>query len=128
MKTVLVIDDDHLLLELITEICAYEGYAVLTAHNGAGGLKLAQQSRIDLILCDWMMPNMGGYTLFRALQADRHTSHIPFMLMTGSTDFQSIQRWTGIPAEWVLPKPFEISRLLMVLRQATTLPEPLITQ
>lgn len=120
MKTVLIIDDDQFLLEVIAEILRIEGYKTLLSTNGEEGLCLAQVQRPDVIISDWMMPGLGGYALVKELQKDWRTTSIPFVMLTGSTDTRVIQQWTGLPLEQIVPKPFDIATLLNAIKRLTS--------
>ena len=60
MKTILLIEDNAEMRENTTEILEFEKYKVLTAKNGKEGVEIAQNNKIDLIICDVMMPVMDG--------------------------------------------------------------------
>ena len=73
--TILVIDDEVDILDLLEMILELEGYCVITAGDGNQGLQLAETHRPDLILLDLMMPGMNGeevLSLFKALTQQRH--------------------------------------------------------
>lgn len=119
MKTVLIIDDDKFLLEVISEVFRIEGFKTLIATNGEDAVCLAQQRHPDVIVSDWMMPGMGGYALVKALQRDWRTTQIPFVMLTGWADTKVIQQWTGLPTEQIVPKPFDIATLVNAVRRLT---------
>jgi CheY-like chemotaxis protein len=121
MTTILVIDDDDILLDAIAEVLSYEGYDILTASSGDEGLLLAQQQCPSIIICDWMIPKLKGYDVFKALQADYRTASIPYLLISGYSDIVTIQRLTGIVPERIFSKPFDIPRLLATVKQITSL-------
>ena len=88
-------------------------YRVLEAGNGLLGLKVAQGHLPDLIISDWMMPDMNGIDLCHQIKADERTSHIPFMLLTALS--AQDQRLTGLEtgADDYLTKPFDSRELLL---------------
>ena len=69
--TVLVIDDEAVVRELMQRFLSKEGFRVLTAANGEDGLRLAREQRPDAITLDVMMPGMDGWTVLSRLMADR---------------------------------------------------------
>lgn len=82
-KLVLVIDDSRLSRELAKAPLKAEGYRVILAENGREGLQMALDREPDLIITDYNMPLMDGYTLCRNLKADPRTRKIPIIMVTG---------------------------------------------
>jgi CheY-like chemotaxis protein len=80
--TILIVEDNLLNLELVTDLLAAEGYSTRQAHNGEEGLRLAQLEPPSLILMDLRMPGMDGYAALRALKADPRTAHVPTVALT----------------------------------------------
>jgi CheY-like chemotaxis protein len=106
-KTVLLVEDDAALRELMAEILTDEGYAVLEAKDGRHGLRLAQEHMPSLILADQVLPAMSGIELLERLRASRATRSIPVVLVSGRpADGGSLQ-----PDE-VIDKPFDLDVLL----------------
>lgn len=85
-ETILVVDDDETILELVTAILKAASFRVLSANSGAAALKLAQESTetIDLLLSDVDMPQMSGPDLGEALKIARPRIHV--MLMSGGSN------------------------------------------
>lgn len=81
-RTILIVDDEQPILELLRDILEEEGYAVVIARNGNEALRAAQQRRIDLVLTDYMMPQMNGVDLSRRLRALPQTGHVPVLIMS----------------------------------------------
>ncbi|WP_170069411.1 tetratricopeptide repeat protein [Spirosoma pollinicola] len=88
-------------------------YQVLESENGRAGLKLAQEQLPDLIISDWMMPDMDGIELCHRIKTDERTSHIPFVLLTALSTQD--KRLTGLQtgADDYLTKPFDARELLI---------------
>ncbi len=121
MKTILLIDDDEFLMDILSEVFQIEGYRVMTAMSAGEGLCLVQHRLPDVILCDWIMPGAGAYALLRHLESHWRTATIPFFLVTGWSDIAGIQRWTGLPSERIITKPFRIAHLLKVVNESLTI-------
>lgn len=113
MKTILVIDDELPLVQVMCLILQNAGYAVLTAWNGQVGLTVLADHSVDLILCDVMMPIMTGPALCRALQHDSTHSAPPVILMsgTGKPLDSEVYRCTAY-----LAKPFERTDLIEAVK------------
>jgi len=113
---VLIIDDDPVLTELVQEILSGSGHATAVARNAFHGLKLAREVQPSVVLCDWVMPDMAGSDVLRALAADPATARIPRVLMTGHSEADQSC------ADGFLLKPFRPDEMLWMLEQMAALP------
>jgi len=84
VRTILVVDDDHSIVELLALFLELEGYAVLTASNGREALERARRTVPGLIVTDQRMPVMTGAELFRALKRSPRLRQVPVILMTSA--------------------------------------------
>lgn len=110
-STILVVEDNDDLQRYLT--LGLKGkYNILSARNGKEGFDLAKQHLPDVILTDWMMPEMNGVTLVRMLKADALTNHIPVMLITAKADIESKLEGLQTGADDYLYKPFEFNEVL----------------
>ena len=107
MSKLLIVDDEVAILEALTDILSVEGYEVLTAANGAEGLKRAGQERPDLILLDMMMPVMDGQEMLRRLKEDPQLKHTPVLVMSAGRVTKA-----ELQGHRFLAKPFELDDLL----------------
>ncbi|MFE1601991.1 response regulator [Methylobacterium sp. ID0610] len=110
MATVLIVDDEFGIAELLDAVLTDEGHTVLTAANGRHGLmRLAEaETKPDLILLDFMMPVMDGPAMLRALAEDAATAAIPVVLMSSMPEAAVRERCDGYTA--VLRKPFRLKQ------------------
>jgi CheY-like chemotaxis protein len=106
MKTVLVVEDDAAIAELMRGILEDEGYHVLAASDGLAALEQLRRQRCDLVIADLMMPVMDGRDLRRALEA---TPAIPVVLMTAASQITAEDRRLFSA---VLQKPFDLDDVL----------------
>lgn len=113
-QTVLVIDDDPTMHDLLTRLLGREGYRVVTSSNGREGLRLARQVRPDVITLDVMMPGMDGWAVVSQLKADPELANIPVVMLTLMED-KSLGYALGV-SDYLL-KPLNRDRLMGVLRQ-----------
>lgn len=104
-STILVVDDDFLIRELLMTWLEHRGYRVKTAENGQQGLEMHQQHGFDLILLDIMMPDMNGFDVLTALKAAGSTT--PVVVMSALTDLKSVVTCIKLGAEDFLSKPIE---------------------
>ena len=81
-KTILVVDDEKDLVDLITYNLTRHGYAVLSAFSGTEALEIAERESPDLIVLDLMLPGLDGTEVARRLKADPRTSNIPIVMLT----------------------------------------------
>jgi CheY-like chemotaxis protein len=109
--TILVIEDEEPMRDLLQLMLTLAGHTILTAANGAEGCKMALHLEPDIILCDVEMPGLSGHEVLRALRADYQTRHIPFIFLTGSTEKESIRLGMAGGACEYLAKPFRREEL-----------------
>ena len=114
MKQVLVVEDCRHLQTAIAGILRQDGYAVLTASNGAQALQVMEVSRPDLILSDITMPQMDGYELMEAVRARREWMAVPFIFLTARA--QDALKGKSLGAENFITKPFALEELLVAVR------------
>ena len=124
--TILVVDDELPIIELIQYNLKKEGFDVLTAENGAQALELARSETPDLIILDLMLPDMGGFDICRILRNDTSTARIPIIMATAKTSDSDIVSGLELGADDYITKPFSpkvlVARVKSVLRrfQGTT--------
>ena len=81
-RTILVVDDEPVNIQVLSRKLKLEGLGVLTARNGQEGLELARSGSPDLILLDIMMPGMDGFEVCQRLREDERTKSIPVIFVT----------------------------------------------
>lgn len=113
---ILVIDDDPSVLVLLQHLLAEQGHHVVSARDGREGLRLAVAERPQMIISDWLMPEMDGVTLCRALRETDEGRHIYFLLLTGLENDDSLVEAFEAGADDFVTKPFAPRVLLARLR------------
>ncbi len=110
MPTVLVVDDDPKLLKMLQRTLVYENLDVQTATNGLDALDLVRQNQPDLMIIDWMMPQMDGLTLVQRLRdAD---NRMPILMLTARDAIQNRVDGLESGADDYLVKPFAPAELV----------------
>jgi DNA-binding response OmpR family regulator len=119
--TVLVIEDERDILEVIRANLAREGYKVLEATDGEEGLRSAFDHGPDLVVLDIMLPSVDGIEVCRQLKSDPVTSQIPVIMVTARSDDTDVVLGLMTGADDYLTKPFSpkelVARVRAVLRR-----------
>lgn len=114
--SVLVVDDNPLIVNVLKSLLGAAGYQVYTSTNGEEALGCLNEKLIDVIICDVMMPRMDGYELHHKVRGQSEYSHIPFLFLTALSDNLEVHRGKEIGADDYLVKPFDPHSLLAVVR------------
>ena len=126
--TILIIDDEKDLIELVRYNLEKDGYDSISATDGQSGLEIAQRHKLDLIVLDLMMPGMDGLEVCRRLRADPRTGRVPLIMLTAKAT--EADRIVGLEmgADDYIIKPFSprelVARVKAILRRTTTQAEP----
>jgi signal transduction histidine kinase len=110
--TILIVDDDLDVREVVSFVLNDEGYQVMQADSAETALSLMKEHQPDLILSDAMMPGMGGFDFCREVRATPVWCHIPFIFLTAKGLRSDIRHGMDLGADDYLPKPFEAEELL----------------
>jgi DNA-binding response OmpR family regulator len=106
-STVLVVDDDPVILKLLEVNFEMEGFTVLVARDGEEGIEVARTGQPDLIVSDIMMPKVSGLELVIALKADPTTNDIPIILLSAKAQNADVRSGLEAGADDYVTKPFE---------------------
>ncbi|CAJ1002283.1 MULTISPECIES: response regulator transcription factor [Bacillales] len=116
MSTILIVDDEPQILEILSSYLTKEGYHVMTAENGRDALELADAA--DLIVLDLMLPDIGGEDVCREI---RKTSRVPILMLTAKSGESDRIAGLEIGADDYLVKPFSprelVARVRAILRR-----------
>jgi two-component system, OmpR family, alkaline phosphatase synthesis response regulator PhoP len=115
-KTILVVDDEEDILELVRFHLAREGYTVLSAETGEQAWRIAREQHVDLALVDLMLPGIDGLELTRRLKSDAKTSSIPVVMLTAKGEEVDIVTGLELGADDYVTKPFSPRVLLARVR------------
>lgn len=111
-RTVLIADDEKDIVDLVDYNLTREGFHVLAAANGLESLKMIKKNRPDIVILDWMMPEMDGLEVCRRLRQDPDTSRIPVIMLTARTETLDKVLGLEMGADDYLTKPFHIRELV----------------
>ena len=118
---ILVIEDDPSLTELIKYNLEQERFSVKIEMDGEEGLLLAQTELPDLILLDWMLPNLSGIEVCRRLRRGKSTKNIPIIMLTARSEENERIRGLDTGADDYITKPFSpkelVARIKAILRR-----------
>jgi CheY-like chemotaxis protein len=106
---VLVVDDDDLQRDVLAEVLASAGYAVVVAADGVAALEVARASTPDLVVLDLLMPRLDGASVLAELRRDPALASVPVVVTTG-VQTSHVRRLLG--ADATLFKPFDVRELL----------------
>jgi adenylate cyclase len=104
---ILIVDDEPFNVDYLEQELEESDYQLLSAVNGQDALEKVRAESPDLILLDIMMPVMDGFEVLARLKADQTTRDIPVIVISASSDLQSVIKGIKCGAEDYLPKPFE---------------------
>lgn len=112
MTTILVVDDTEVNLTLIQNLLGYSGqYEIVTARDGLEALKIMQQQTIQLLIVDWMMPNMDGIQLIKAIREQFPEPYRYIIMLTGKQERDAVITGLAAGADDFLPRPFNSREL-----------------
>lgn len=106
-KTILVVDDDPYIVDLVGRQLRAKGFHVLQTTDPETAYTLAEKELPDLIISDVAMPALDGFTLFKGLKNNKTTSQIPLVLLTGSDKVSDVEQGFVSGAQVYLLKPFD---------------------
>ena len=115
-RSILVIDDDEILIRTVRTILTAHGYTVAAAHKGEDGLHIAKHQRPDLILLDVILPGIKGREVCRRLKTDKLTKHIPVIFLTAKDSQDDIEAEMQAGGEAHLTKPVNRESLLVTVQ------------
>jgi two-component system response regulator MprA len=110
MPTVLIVDDDERLLKMLQRTLTYEGLNVLTAANGRQALAFVQERQPDVVVLDWLMPEMSGIQVIQQLRREQNQTMI--LMLTARDAIQNRVEGLESGADDYLVKPFAPAELV----------------
>lgn len=111
--TVLVIEDEADVVDLLRYNLNRAGFAVLIANSGDKGINIAKERRPDVIILDLMLPSLNGYEVCKALKKDPNTVSIPIVMLTAKGSPDDRIKGLELGADDYVPKPFSPRELVL---------------
>jgi len=106
-KTVLVVDDDPFMVDLLVRQLKSKGFKVISSTDPETAYSLAEKERPHLIISDIAMPALDGFTLLKSLKQNKLTCDIPLVLLTSSDRIGDVEEGFTAGAQAYLIKPFD---------------------
>ena len=116
-RTVLIIEDEKLIIVSTQMVLEAAGYRVEAASNGEEGINKAQDLRPDLILLDIMMPGIDGWETLTRLKRDPETTGVPVIIFTAREHSRGHQKSSEMGAADYFRKPFEPDELIELVER-----------
>lgn len=120
--TILIIEDEEAIIELLRYNLQAQGYQVVVEQDGGEAVFTVEEKKPDLILLDWMLPNMSGIEICRELRKSDVTQHIPIIMLTAKGEELDRVKGLELGADDYVIKPFSpnelLSRIKAVLRRS----------
>jgi DNA-binding response OmpR family regulator len=114
--TILIIDDEPEITEIVEVFLSNAGYTVVAENTAADGIKTARKIRPAVILLDIMMPGKDGYEVCNELKLEPTTADIPVIFLTGKDSRDDSGRSFKVGGDLFVKKPFSCERLLEIIK------------
>lgn len=114
--SILVVDDEEMMRNLLTKILSREGYKMLTAENGNHALEIIKTDKVDLIISDMKMPQMNGFELLKHVKRDH--PNVGVIIMTAYGDTYTVKDALLLGADEYITKPFKSYEISLVVERA----------
>lgn len=111
-RTVLVVDDDPLILRVVATVLDLEEYDVVTAGSGPEAMEQLEAAAPDLVVTDLMMPDMDGFELCAAIRSDPAHAGLPIIVLTARDGVADRRRGADVGSDVFLTKPFSPLELM----------------
>jgi CheY-like chemotaxis protein len=117
-ETILIIDDDEAMVDVLARRLKQQGFETVTADTGAAGLAIARSLLPALIVLDLRLPDTDGFTVCQRLVDSAETCHIPVIILSGMERPDIVRRSRAAGCSFFVRKPYDPNALLVLIRQA----------
>ena len=116
---ILLVDDEQFLAKGISVILGkkLECNELIVAMDGEEAWQILQEKDVDIVISDWNMPKKSGAELLQDMKANAHTSSIPFLMLTGRSDIESVKAAQGAGVVEYIVKPFRSDELVGMIKK-----------
>src|SRR4029077_16941779 len=117
-KTVLIVEDEALLLQALVDAFGAEGFSALGAVDGQEGLTVAREQHPDIILLDVIMPKMDGMAMLKELRTDSWGKAVPVIILTNLSDYRTVADALGHGVhDFLVKSDWEINDVVAAVKQ-----------
>lgn len=119
LATILIVDDHHVTRNLVKSILKGVGYdKVLQAENGHIAIQTIFQETVDLVICDWNMPNLSGLEVLKRVRSDERYKSLPFLMLTAEAYRENVDAALKLGVSDYMIKPFTAEILTQKVEKA----------
>ncbi|MBI1979483.1 MAG: response regulator [Elusimicrobia bacterium] len=111
MATILVVEDEQMILDLITMVLEPKGHTIVHTQDGDKAMEIAKESKPDLVLLDVMLPGLDGFSVQNQLYEDEKLKRVPVIMMTAKSQLEDVFKTSPNVAGFIA-KPFSVKDLL----------------
>lgn len=122
MSHILVIEDNHVNLEMITFLLKSFGHTTKTASDGAAGVKMAEVEDFDLIICDLQLPKLDGYGVVKLLKHNEALAHIPVIAVSSYAMVGDKEKAMAGGFDFYISKPIDPSSFVTEIERCIKAP------
>ncbi|MBK7897142.1 MAG: response regulator [Candidatus Promineifilaceae bacterium] len=124
-NSILLVDDEPNLRELLRHMLEIGGYEVVEAEDGLDALDRLAERTPDLMILDVMMPYLDGVSLCKQLRASAEFASLPIVMLSGKTQYRAVQEGLAAGANRYLCKPITVDELIQTVREVLSAPAAL---
>lgn len=118
-EKILILEDEKLILELLTRKLFFEGYKIKTAQNGVEGLEIMAKEKPDLVLTDVVMPQKDGFGVIEEMKKDPVLKSVPIIIISNSGQPVEIERAKKLGvSDWVIKTEFDPNEIIEKVKKA----------
>ncbi len=116
-NTVLIIEDEEDIRNLVSRILGLEGYRVLAAKSGESGLQITRGNEISLLILDLKLPGMDGWAVIKEMRGDASLSGVPIILFTAAVNALERAKAQKLANTYYLPKPVNVVTMKTLVKR-----------
>jgi len=122
-RTIMVVDDNHDIVEILRTMLEEKGFNVRCAYSGKDLFAGLEKQKPDLILLDIMMPKVDGYKVLLRLKRKLGTASIPVILLTAKVHHEDVQKGYNLGVDYYITKPFTSTQLMTSINRLLGVPD-----